>query len=309
VRYRIEQVNRDEKRAFAQSVTDQVLTRLKQDRIRDNNDAKLPFPWWGKALFYAVGAIFVSGTVETIRVESKLSGYDVKVGDLDTDVKGLSTVVDNLPQQISKAAISKAKKAAASKDFDTSVRALDLSSALLRVGAANRLTAPPEFFEETTNQLDSIEKEPFAPLNIRLSIHAAREALASYRTSITQLPTTNGRSMTPLEYVELARQLGYTPLLAPPGVEQFEFDFKSEGLSNADYLHDFALVGGQQILDQHARWRHVLFVNMKIIYHGGPLDLSDVTFVNCTFDTTPDSPNTTALLEAAALAKRSATIS
>jgi hypothetical protein len=303
----IEQVDRNEQR-IAQSAADQALKRLRQEGV--HNDATLPFPWWGKVLFSAIGLIFLVGTGEIIRVESKISGYDIKIGDLGEDIKGLSKKLDSLPQQISKALMSKAASAAASKDFETSMRALDLSSTLLKVGAADRLSSPPVFFKEAIKQLNAIEKEPLAPTEIRLSVHAARQALADYRTSITQFGTAplKGHPMTDQDAIEAADALGWTVLRAPPGVEQFEFDFKSQGLSNSNYIHGLALVGGEQILDQHARWHDILFMNMRIIYRGGPLDLSNVTFVNCTFDTTPDSSNSAALLEAAALDKRSAII-
>jgi hypothetical protein len=32
------------------------------------------------------------------------------------------------------------------------------------------------------------------------------------------------------------------------------------------------------------KFRHVIFSNIRIIYNGGPAQLEDVLFVNCTFD-------------------------
>ena len=46
--------------------------------------------------------------------------------------------------------------------------------------------------------------------------------------------------------------------------------------------------GGGFVLD-NMHLKNVVFINVHVSYHGGPINLENVSFLNCTFDITPDS--------------------
>ena len=66
-------------------------------------------------------------------------------------------------------------------------------------------------------------------------------------------------------------------------------------------IANLALINGQQTLD-NARWENVFFLNMQIIYKGGPVGLKNVRFVHCTFTITQD-PQGKVVTDYAALEK------
>jgi hypothetical protein len=71
-------------------------------------------------------------------------------------------------------------------------------------------------------------------------------------------------------------------------------------------VNGFTIEGGGQVLDG-IDWENTVFINARIIYRGGPVDLKNVLFVNCTFDV-PSSPRGDSLLNMAILNKESAFI-
>ncbi|HUA35392.1 MAG TPA: hypothetical protein VMA09_17410 [Candidatus Binataceae bacterium] len=67
------------------------------------------------------------------------------------------------------------------------------------------------------------------------------------------------------------------------------------------------IIGGQQTLDG-ALWRNVTLIKMHIIYRGGPLMLSNVKFIDCTF-TFARGDNAAVLANYVALGSYSLTLS
>jgi hypothetical protein len=62
-------------------------------------------------------------------------------------------------------------------------------------------------------------------------------------------------------------------------------------------------VGGEVTLDG-SYYVNTIFENMKIIYHGGPIRLENVTFVNCTFDLSQPNPEAMRLASAVLASNR-----
>jgi len=209
----------------------------------------------------------MAGATEVIRVESKLSGLDTKVGDLDQSVQELTKRVDNLPQALSKAVLSKAVKSAAAGDLETSARALELSTAILKAATLQRLNAPAEFFAETIRQLDNIETTPVAA-KVGPSLYQTRAVLAEYRSSLQSPPAhlpgniQQGKRGVPLIKV---------------GRPSFPYRFAFK-----DPIEDSTFTGGTQALD-YVRWKNCVFINCDIEFSGGPVELDHVLFVNCIF--------------------------
>jgi hypothetical protein len=228
---------------------------------RGSNTSSLPpFPWWGTVLFLAIGFIFATGTVEFFRIEIKLSSLDTKINDVDQNLRDLTTRVDNLPQQISKAFLSKARAAVTGKNLVAAARALDGSTVTIGAAAEEQLKAPPEFFAQAIEQLDTIQRaSDYAP-ELALPLHQVRLALAHYRSTLQPLP----RPIPPTR----GRGIVVTP---PPPPKLFALSIEGGGVA-----------GVTQKLD-YIRWKDYIFVNCVIEYDGGAVKLDHVLFVNCTF--------------------------
>jgi hypothetical protein len=86
-----------------------------------------------------------------------------------------------------------------------------------------------------------------------------------------------------------------------PSYTQADFDMHNGVL----YIHDGVLSGAHTVVNgpngfdiSRVLMKNVVLRNVDIYYHGGPLHLENVTFINCHFDVT-DSPGGDHLLEAA----------
>ena len=86
-------------------------------------------------------------------------------------------------------------------------------------------------------------------------------------------------------------------MLEPP------YNLKNNIIVSRSYLSN-----GEQVLDG-IHWYDVVFENVHIVYSGGPVELQNVRFINCTFDIKNDTRNNDKLLLYAALNRKSTIIS
>jgi hypothetical protein len=99
-----------------------------------------------------------------------------------------------------------------------------------------------------------------------------------------------------------------TPVQTSTVIENLEFDLNpgNSVIENAFppeevavTLRNIKVVGGYQTLDGMG-WQDVTFIGTAIRYYGGPVELKNVRFINCTF-LSPPVPTATQFLDYAAL--------
>jgi hypothetical protein len=263
---------------------------------------KLGIDAWGQVLILVLVLLFGAGgrfiwsfnnrltTIEANvdKLPSSIgSQFDVKLANLNTDLKaGLANLKTDLIQEF----FSRAQKASKAGNFDDAVAELRAAS-ILTEGAANRRTPVlPGFFFVAIQELNNLSAMVRGPSVLSGPLNKARVALAEYRSSlepVPHLPASHQLSSSS----DLAHALGFGSILrwdGPPGEDMIEQRAPSL-IEPPPSISDLALINGQQTLDNW-RWRNVLFVNMHIVYRGGPVGLMNVRFIHCTFATTPDPP-------------------
>jgi hypothetical protein len=170
-------------------------------------------------------------------------------------------------------ALAVAKNASDAGRTENAKIVLNIANRLLAEQQASREPAPQEFFDNAVQKYQAIKKSP----ELSDAVWDGTTKLAEYRSAINTVPT--GFEV---KTGELGRKGPFRYL-------------KDSFISGPNAIamgaeHGFVLDGFW--LD------NVVFENTTIIYHGGPVILENVRFVNCHFEVTK-SPHSEQLIEAA----------
>jgi hypothetical protein len=167
--------------------------------------------------------------------------------------------------------------------------------------------APPGYFQQVTATLDSLGT--VADSDISRELFATRVALAEYHSALEMIPEIPDkpvllevRAGQPMDGARLAHGGVYRPttqVLLParvdlnaPGavIDGSQLVSGTEVLKptvsfaeGGNVFSGLTFEGVTQTIDG-AQWKDVVFVNARIRYRGGRLELDHVRFVNCTFE-------------------------
>jgi hypothetical protein len=195
----------------------------------------------------------------TIWLDSKFSAIDSKLGDTNTKIVKLQGAVNtlsaeqpewikNLIQQL----IAVAQVKAGQGDTASAIQAAKTVAVLLGVERREKKPANDPFFLQTLAGLDTLQSSKPIP-NIKAAALEAKLALANYRSSLESVPPNFSGS---------ARHI----------------------VNGAVFTHNYF---ENAIVELDGRvWIDNTFVNSRIIYHGGPVEMQGTRFVNCTFEVT-----------------------
>ncbi len=187
--------------------------------------------------------------------------------------------------------------------------------------------ASPEFFQNSVATLNAVGRAHPRP-QLSNELINARVALAEYRSSVTPEPTLPPTQPLPTG-ASVAEVLNHhaTYLVSESLPIRTGFNVYSNGAAiysatlpgtdiltvvidptnlRAPSVNGLTLIGPRQILDG-IEWKNVTFVNVHIVYAGGPLMLENVRFVNCTFEV-PHNQQGIDVVDYAALSASSLTI-
>jgi hypothetical protein len=137
--------------------------------------------------------------------------------------------------------------------------------------------------------------------------------LAEYRSAL-EAPNEQGRP-TPQKVLRTLVQFdspdhvfnGISFVLDDPNLTGIEIGPHLKGkLSEKLYYSNGTITGGNQTLDG-IHWQNATFIGTRIRYNGGEVELSNVQFVNCTFEAPPNDRGFQ-LVNYAALASKRLTI-
>jgi len=248
---------------------------------------------WGQVLILA---LIGSG----ILVWNKLDSIDKHLTQNDISIK-------TLPLELSKELLSQAETDVKFGRLDRAARVLDSANAFLIKASVKKLDAPPQYFQDTRDSLNSIS-EGSTDTGVQTSVHTSRVLLATYRSALEPSPKISGKE-TRLEAPADPAQ-AFEKTAGRTVIDVHFTDNRQEilNLASHSFAQDFTFEGpiilahgATQTLDG-IHWRDVVFVGAHIKYLGGNLDLQYVHFVNCTFDISP-SPHGNQFLDYAALAQ------
>jgi len=198
--------------------------------------------------------------------------------------------------------------------------AVDRAETILTTERLISAEARPEFFDPALAALDRVLSKRPDDVRLREHVTLARISLAELRSSQAAEPAVTleqkkvtigvprelaaGETLDPASFggsiLDATIMPGTAEILLPPASRSFSDDVRVENL---------IMQGAAQTLDG-VHWRNVTFVDTRLRYEGGELDLENVQFVRCRFGfTTDDSSDRGAhLATAIAQGKTSITI-
>ena len=191
--------------------------------------------------------------------------------------------------------ILEAQKAADGGDFSKANDLLKKARALFSDAQEHKVNASADIFESAIENLSEIENTtPEAAKAAGPVINDLRALLANYRSALQTMP-------------DLEAPFHGPPVRTPSEISHQSIKGGSPAIADVHPAGQLALLVSDvriikpafQLLDG-IRWRDVTFVDTSIEYYGGPVDLTNVRFINCDF-IVHAGPNATRFLEYAAL--------
>jgi hypothetical protein len=235
---------------------------------------------WGQILILALLAAFYGGYRWIDKIDVHLQAVDIQLA--------------TMPLKISKDLLSEAQTDIKLGRLDRAVRAAEIVTAIIAKASVEKTKAPPDFFRETIESLDSIGST--TNNSLISTVHTAQVMLAEYRSALEPPPPpTATKKVLEYSYESAPPKEGRTTLVftVNSNVEMIGGAPERRTFGNTDITFNNIVVEApnhaKQTLDG-IHWHNVTFVGAHIIYLGGDLDLQYVRFVNCTFNV-PTSPN------------------
>jgi len=235
------------------------------------------------------------------KITSDIASLTTEVGNLKKAVKTLADDQSKETQKIIERFLSAARE---TKDPQTVSRILSTAASLVAVLQTEKRPAGSEFFASVVQQVDAIQLVDRGEL-FRQKFKV-RLALANYRSRLNTeppIPKAKAEFQSPSDIsLGFSYQIFGTVYLpknfhlsaaVPLGVAlDGEHQPRTQDILTppSDSLEDnnvsvngMILIGASQTLDG-IDWENVAFINMRIIYRRGSMKLSNVQFINCTFD-------------------------
>jgi hypothetical protein len=275
-------------------------------------------------LTLVAGFVGATHTIDN-EIDGKFEPLNTRLTKAESAIKTLasqqSTQTQNLVHDLLASAITKPEP----RD---SQRILAATTSLVTTLKREKSPANPEFFQDGIKSLDQIDRTA----GHTFSTFATRVALAEYRSvlqnspsidpALARIPIGPGiitQDMVSGRGVYLVRE----ELTVPPNKLLFSDGAVLNGseipegasllnpstkfaAKNMDVVAGLIIFARNQALDG-ITWKNVTFVNTHIIYTGGDLNLVNVKFVNCTFDS-PATPHGVSFIQYAALLEPSLSI-
>jgi hypothetical protein len=225
------------------------------------------------------------------RLEVKLSSFQNKLSEFG---ERISKMEGQLSVLVAQKSIALSGVYARKGDIGKAVKEAADANVALTEAIRHKVPVPLEYFHQSVAVLDEATNSSKQP-NVLNQLQKVRLSLAQYHSALEVLPhwmpTFKADKTIDHEMTILGTGLRIRGFIIDG--ENVEGDLvqlgpipKSQPLTilfDRDVLKD-----GTQTLDDIS-WQNVLFIGMHIRYEGGPVELKNVTFVNCTFD----APNTT----------------
>jgi hypothetical protein len=231
---------------------------------------KTDWKWW-----LTTGLVILSlivGSAWTLKTE--LSGIDKHIARVETAVRIIGAKQGGDTKTLIDEALAVAKNASDAGRTENAKVVLNIANRLLAEQKASREPVPQEFFDNAAQKYQAIKKSP----ELSDAVWDGTTKLAEYRSAISTVPPGFGA----VEIGELSHR----------GNFRYLKDSLISGRNAIRFGNESGFVLDGFWLD------NVVFENATIIYHGGPVILQNVQFVNCRFQVRK-SPQSEQLIEAA----------
>lgn len=235
--------------------------------------------WWPIILALLCGLGYVSHLMIDRQIRAADTPIETKLGTISDKLNEIKGELDVLLPRLAQESLGESWQAVKRGDTPAASQALSSATAFLKAARAQHIPVEPHYFAQVTQQVQALASTS----QLSSGVHNMRLQLAAYRSSLRPLPAPT--------HLTATVHRGVTPSAVAKGTELRKaapgpfFGTPSQGLGGG--VEDLTLVGAVKGVTQdldHTRWINITFVNVHIIYHGGPVELRNVRFVNCTFD-------------------------
>ena len=244
--------------------------------------------WWITTGLLVIG--LVAGSVW--KIADEFSKIEKHLNKVETAVRIIGAKQSGDTPAIIDEVFKVAKNAEHSGQFESAKKLVDYANRLMAEQEAKKAPAPQEFFDKSLDHYQALKQNP----ELRDVAHQGTLTLAEYRTAIIKRPP---------EFNSVACDKNGTFATIKGGVGE---------IGPLIYIKDAYLCGERAFAGQFGTGaidgfylENVTFENMTITYHGGPVVLRNVHFINCRFSV-PNLPNGDQLLTSAIKQPASATI-
>jgi len=248
---------------------------MPKDKKQDAEPSRHDWKGWAALI---VTVIAVAGAAiwvlhrEFQGVHDGISRIDRRLDRFDSAFRILSNSQTDDIKQLINEILAQAREQAGLGNPSLAAKFVATAAKLTREEKQRRTPANPQFFELAAKELNQFR---LSTHTLDQQVRTAKVELAEYRSAITPLGDN------------------------PPAKT-------APGPARGPIVAGSRFSGGTQKLDGIS-WANVIFENMHIVYKGGPVQLRNVRFVNCTFDVS-ESPRGDQFLNVAILGESSATI-
>jgi hypothetical protein len=199
----------------------------------------------------------------THKIDAEIAGksesLNVRLTKAENAIKALADQQSNQTQKLIHDLLAAAKTA---NNPAVAARALDVVASLTSTLREGKRSASPEFFQTAIENIGALPQRKLSE-----QLHKTRLVLAEYRSALQSVPE-------PQNYTTFICERGHDQTFAVP---------KGDLTSPNRFISDIRVVGCSQALDG-TTWKNMVFENARIAYHGGPVVLENVIFLNCTFE-------------------------
>ncbi len=241
-----------------------------------------PMNFWAKTLVGIIVAYLGFLGVMLFTVHGRISSIE---GELKS-----------LPAKLAQESLEQSQRDVSKGNLEQAARGIQSAQHFLRVARKNKSLVEAAYFEQISQNLSQLASFP----QLSEEVHNTRIQLADYKSVLERAPALRPQ---PFTIVGSAKADDITQLrLGPPDLTKLPtllkvtpgdiifYPFSAGPLTEGPWISHIALKGGvdgvTQTLDG-IHWVEDVFINVRVRYKGGEVQLTNVRFVDCTFDIPP----------------------
>jgi hypothetical protein len=217
-------------------------------------------------------------------IDAKLTLPNAKLGELG---ERLARVEGKLDTLLALKSVALSGQYAKRGNVSLAMKVADDAKTYLLSAVTAKVPSPPQYFHDAVVTLDEAVVQSHGQTDLLRRLNAFRITLAQYRSGLEPVPDWTAR---------IRQQKRGVMYINGIGGQLIGDEINGEGVTSGNDIQlgpklgrlseNNRIVNGSQTLDG-IHWRSTIFVGIHIRYKGGEVELTNVMFINCTFDFPP----------------------
>jgi hypothetical protein len=209
-------------------------------------------------------------------------------------------------QQLIQRLLDRALAQGLAGNSEEAIRTVQIASVVVATAKQAKTAAEAGVFSEALERINKVSEVVQRNPDAEDAVSAFRLALVEYRSALEQVPALGAKESVDKPVLGAKKESVDKPVggpfkvlfasmvLRPPVIDcsgiRFELDCirptTTRRLADDRWLKNLVIADARQTLDGF-HWKNVTFLNSRVKYAGGEVDLQNVRFVNCTFEFAP----------------------